>query len=118
MVIWKSSICALLVVIVSICPPGTARAGAEVPGTRGRTPHPLQKCSGKNICSCCLKIFAVVLLTRVQGVDGVADVGEVRHGAAQDRGAGAAVVVRQTQPALPQDETNEDSCNIYIYQIR
>ena len=73
MVIWKSSICALLVVIVSICPPGTVRAEAEVPGTRGRTPHPLQKC--ENICSCCLKIFGVVLLTRVQGVDGVADVG-------------------------------------------
>ena len=50
----------------------------------------------------------------MQGVDGVADVGEVRHGAAQDRGAGAAVVVRQPQPALPQDEANEDSCNNYI----
>ena len=54
----------------------------------------------------------------MQGVDGVADVGEVRHGAAQDRGAGAAVVVRQPQPALPQDEANEDSCNNYIISIK
>ena len=40
---------------------------------------------------------------------GITDVRQVRHGAPQYGGPGAAVVVGQSQPALPQDESHEYS---------